>query len=86
MCSILRIWSHLLKKSLMENFIFCAFYVYADISLTKIKSMYKTSLSMTDSSFVSFAVEVIDFLCFSFLKGILVSKSFASQFGSYENF
>ena len=23
----LRIWSHLLKKSLMENFIFCAVYV-----------------------------------------------------------
>ena len=22
-CSFLRIWSHLLKKSLMENFIFC---------------------------------------------------------------
>ena len=24
--SFLRIWSHLLKKSLMENFIFCAVY------------------------------------------------------------
>ena len=24
---ILRIWSHLLRKSLMENFIFCAVYV-----------------------------------------------------------
>ena len=23
-CSFLRIWSHLLKKSLMEDFIFCA--------------------------------------------------------------
>ena len=23
-CSFLRIWTHLLKKSLMENFIFCA--------------------------------------------------------------
>ena len=23
-CSVLRIWSHLLKKFLMENFIFCA--------------------------------------------------------------
>ena len=23
-CSLLQIWSHLLKKSLMENFIFCA--------------------------------------------------------------
>ena len=26
----LRIWSHLLKKSLMENFIFCAVDVYVD--------------------------------------------------------
>ena len=25
--SFLRIWSHLLKKSLMENFIFCAVFV-----------------------------------------------------------
>ena len=24
----LRIWSHLLKKSLMEKFIFCAAYIY----------------------------------------------------------
>ena len=24
----LRIWSHLLKKPLMENFIFCAVYIY----------------------------------------------------------
>ena len=27
--SFLRIWSHLLKQSLMENFIFCAVLVYA---------------------------------------------------------
>ena len=25
--SFLRIWSHLLKKSLIENFIFCAVYI-----------------------------------------------------------
>ena len=29
--SVLRIWSHLLKKSLMENFIFCAVFVFAAI-------------------------------------------------------
>ena len=29
--SFLRIWSHLLKKSLMENFIFCA----AEVAQTK---------------------------------------------------
>ena len=27
-CSFLRIWSHLMKKSLMENFIFCAVQMY----------------------------------------------------------
>ena len=26
--SFLRIWSHLLKKSLMKNFIFCAVYLF----------------------------------------------------------
>ena len=31
--SFLRIWSHLLKKSLMENFIFCAV-TLADFALT----------------------------------------------------
>ena len=27
--SFLGIWSHLLEKSLMENFIFCAVYIYS---------------------------------------------------------
>ena len=27
-CTFLRIWSHLLKKSFMENFIFCAVFVF----------------------------------------------------------
>ena len=40
--SLLRIWSHLLKKSLMENFIFCA--VYDSVLKTKrIFSCMKTS-------------------------------------------
>ena len=33
--SFLRIWSHLLKKSLMENFIFCAVYIMHFFSVTK---------------------------------------------------
>ena len=35
----LRIWSHLLKKSLMENFIFCAVLISAiqDIDLKELK-------------------------------------------------
>ena len=31
MRSFLRIWLHLLKKSLMENFIFCEVYFYMDV-------------------------------------------------------
>ena len=27
----LRMWSHLLKKSVMENFIFCAVYILIDL-------------------------------------------------------
>ena len=34
--SFLRIWSHLLKKSLMENFIFCAVMVCIWIVLTQV--------------------------------------------------
>ena len=30
-CRKLRVWSHLLKKSLMENFIFCAVYLLYEI-------------------------------------------------------
>ena len=35
----LRIWSHLLKKSLMENFIFCA--VLVIVSLFKLEKLYR---------------------------------------------
>ena len=31
----MRIWSHLLKKSLMENFIFCAVYLLLELNLGK---------------------------------------------------
>ena len=34
----LRIWSHLLKKSLMENFIFCAVIAYLGYTVQKINS------------------------------------------------
>ena len=32
-CSFLRIWSHLLKKSLMENLIFCEVFVVVDLMI-----------------------------------------------------
>ena len=38
----LRIWSHLLKKSLMENFIFCAVSVFVIIKCNSF-SAFKTS-------------------------------------------
>ena len=46
--SFLRIWSHLLKKSLMENFIFCAVYytlMYAH-SMHVTEKMYHVHISM----------------------------------------
>ena len=45
-CSFLRIWSHLLKKSLLENFIFCEVLVkdYLRKFLEKIPQMFMESL------------------------------------------
>ena len=40
-CSLLRIWSHLLKKFLMENFIFCA------VSTSLLTSCYDIRSSLT---------------------------------------
>ena len=37
-CRKLRIWSHLLKKSLMENFIFCAVYVLLTLRILRINT------------------------------------------------
>ena len=42
----LRIWSHLLKKSLMENFIFCAVMYY---SLGKYKLSFRSFLEYCDT-------------------------------------
>ena len=43
----LRIWSHLLEKSLMENFIFCAVYIYS-INIPRIQNReYESSISVT---------------------------------------
>ena len=41
--SFLGIWSHLLKKSLMENFIFCAVLLY----LSSLEAYFKTSRTST---------------------------------------
>ena len=41
----LRIWSHLLKKSLMENFIFCAVLLTAQLKNTAVNKMLVAALS-----------------------------------------
>ena len=45
-CSFLRIWSHLLKKSLTENFIVCAVFVQITVTGTQfnIRISYKKNL------------------------------------------
>ena len=48
--SFLRIWSHLLKKSLMENFIYCAVIVHAyfhPIMLWRITELRKRQKNLT---------------------------------------
>ena len=40
--SFLRIWSHLLKKSLMENYIFCAVYDSSEDAFMKTFNIYAT--------------------------------------------
>ena len=43
-CSFLRIWSSLLKKSLMVNFIFCAMYIYIVLEfLVNLKFLFSTN-------------------------------------------
>ena len=63
--SKLRIWSHLLKKSLMENFIFCA--VYAKVHIfegnqhTIFSLLYPEFLSRND--YRNFYVETLGGIC-----------------------
>ena len=45
-CSFLQNWSHLLKKSLMENFIFCAVDIFAIIKKIYIKTTKHFSIKV----------------------------------------
>ena len=45
-CSFLRIWSHLLKKTLIENYIFCAVYVSSN-SLVILPVLLRNSFSFS---------------------------------------
>ena len=61
--SFLRIWSHLLKKSLMENFIFCAVigFRFADKSSNcpNIKGWSVIRYKITDSYFVRLLFRIV---------------------------
>ena len=49
----LQIWSHLLKKSLMENFIFCAVpFIYSKIECLRFSFKYCLSLKLIFASFI----------------------------------
>ena len=59
--SFLRIWSHLLKKSLMENFIFCAVVpVIRSAAFFEIPSTNKFSLKLSRPEMLIFASLFID--------------------------
>ena len=49
----LQIWSHLLKKSLMENFIFCAVYGTSEFE-ENVKYKYKLKLQTSVYTGISF--------------------------------
>ena len=51
--SFLRVWSHLLKKSLMENFIFCAVYGTSEFE-ENVKYKYKLKLQTSVYTAISF--------------------------------
>ena len=53
MRSLLRIWSHLLKKSLMENFIFCA------VNLSRFEDSFLSSLLTLNMDFSVVNIEVL---------------------------
>ena len=63
----LRIWSHLLKKSLMGNFVFCAVLVIGR-SLFEVQQLKEDIPSMTDIFFDTPTLMLLQFLRISALK------------------
>ena len=57
--SFLRIWSHLLNKSLMENFIFCAVVARAGIAICKIK--FNDFISFLLTNFIHLFISYLNF-------------------------
>ena len=56
--SFLWIWSHLLKKSLMENFIFCAVYGILNVSLYCLQVLLEISANSSKIIYFYFALRV----------------------------
>ena len=54
-CSFLRIWSHLLKKSFMENFIFCAVKITELRNLATIDKFGEVSSAIAENMTSSFS-------------------------------
>ena len=55
-CSFLRIWSHLLKKSLIENLIFCAaHHLQYECLVTQSRSVFQVSIRFYLNMFLQYA-------------------------------
>ena len=70
-CSFLQIWSHILKKSLMENFIFCAVMLVTSNAL---------HLSVGDPIKFSFFIQVLRVLIGSRIKSNYHSEVAQNEF------
>ena len=64
----LRIWSHLLKKSLMKNFIFCAVSARVSIGLSEIVRMNKTDFIINAYKKCQLSFEIFEHFETEFLK------------------
>ena len=63
-CNQTQIWSHLLKKSLMENFIFCSVCVARFATICTILKTWKITRSVTFSKVAGYKVTLLH-RCFS---------------------
>ena len=86
--SFLRIWSHLLKKSLMENFIFCAVRLSGGS-----KSLLKPEMQMLHQSWSPWSLcwititgyHHISFIMVSLWSQLHVNIIFSSEYTSFEH-
>ena len=73
--SFLRIWSHLLKKSLMENFIFCAVEDKEGLQHATLKSSLTSCIILIDIEYFYFEqIFVADVFCYASFLSYCKSK------------